>query len=420
MPVLSTPRARVALATAAAGALAVAALALTTLRSSGEAAGPGVPREAGATVARDPERPDAARPMGTFAPDACTECHRGLHPELVRAHESGPHAKTATCAECHGTNHASIFSRDGEVSSATCGRCHAARYEEFRRSRHGTLLKGGAIADTLRAHATTVGGCQSANGCHDVQRQNADGSVGKCASCHPGHAFEKGHASDPAICARCHSGPDHPQWEAWSHDKHGVLWRQDPASGLAPSCATCHLPGGNHDDGLGLTASVVERDGQPKPTLVPTISKEKHAAARAAMVAVCARCHGARLTKQTLDAGDDARFDALMLCEEAARIVRDLDAEGLLVPKPSDRTENPVAGGALALGAKQIYDENSSRAERLFYDMFMFEFPNLWRAAYHTDPNLIRWTVRERLKSALIEIRSEAERLRSGVRVPPK
>ena len=345
---------------------------------------------------------------------ACVDCHRGLHAELVRAHETGPHAGTATCVDCHGADHAVIFSTKGEVSSARCGSCHAARYGEFQRSKHGKLLKGGTVAETLRAHASVVGGCSATTGCHDVQRQNADGSVGRCASCHPGHAFARGDASDPALCARCHSGPDHPQTEAWKNDKHGALWHRAPGAGLAPSCATCHMRKGSHEDGVGLTVAVLERAGQPKPTLVPTMAKAAFDEARAAMVAVCASCHGKRLAKAVLAAGDEARWDALLLCEEAAGIVRDLDREGLLVPAPKDRPKNPVSDGGLVLGGKQIYDEGSSRAERLFYDMFMFDWPALWRACYHTDPDVVRWTLRERLKTDLVEIRAEAERLRGA------
>jgi hydroxylamine dehydrogenase len=406
-------RARWVLAALRAAGVAMAALGAACDRGQGPepAAGPGA-------AGRPPAPPAAASvaELKETGPQTCVACHRGLHPELVRAHEAGPHGAKVACADCHGTDHALMFSTKGEVSSAKCGSCHAARYEEFRKSRHGHLLKGGAMTDTLRAHATAVGGCGSTNGCHDVQRQNADGSVGRCASCHPSHAATRGEAGNPAICARCHSGPDHPQWEAWSADKHGVLWRRDPTSGLAPSCATCHMPGASHDDGQGITVSVVERTGQPSPTLVTTMPRDAAVAARTAMLAVCARCHGTRLSRTTLEQADDARFDALMMCEEAAGIVRGLDAERLLVPAPKDRPKNPVSDGGLVLGGKQIYDEHASRAERLFYDMFMFDWPALWRACYHTDPNLVRWTARERLKTDLIEIRAEAERLRAAKR----
>ncbi len=404
--------ARIAIAV---GALSIGVGVAVVACGDSPAKGPSKPSDAAPAAPPLPGAgPTPPGPSVGARPDACADCHRTLHPDLVRAHEAGPHAGKATCAECHGTDHAAIFSTDGEVSSAKCGTCHAARYAEFRRSRHGKLLRQGAMAETLVAHATAVGGCQATNGCHDVQRQNADGSIGRCASCHASHAARPGVAADPAICARCHSGPDHPQTAAWSNDKHGVLWRQDPSSGIAPSCATCHMPGKTHDDGIGITPSVVARPGRREPTLVPALSVEAHDAARAAMVSVCAKCHGVRLSKATLDAADEARLDALLLCEEAAQIVRDLDSEGLLVPAPKDRPKNPVSDGGLVLGGKQIYDERSSRAERLFYDMFMFEFPGLWKAAYHTDPNLIRWTEREKLKSSLIELRAEAERLRTA------
>lgn len=401
---------------------AVAAVGLVVCacgRSEGTPARPAPPP---ATTPAAPTAPPSRADPGAAptAATACVDCHRTLHPELVRASETGPHAGKASCVDCHGADHATIFSTDGQVSSARCGGCHPARYSEFQRSKHGKLLRQGAMAPTLVAHATAVGGCQATTGCHDVQRQNADGSVGRCASCHSSHAARAGVASDPAICARCHDGPDHPQTRAWRGDKHGVLWAQSPAAGVAPSCATCHMPGKTHDDAAGIAPGPVARSDRRAPTLVPVASREAHDTARAAMVAVCSGCHGARLAQATLRAADDTRIDALLLCEEAAQIVRDLDAEGLLVPAPGDRPKNPASDGGLVLGGRQIYDEGSSRAERLFYDLFMFEFPGLWKAAYHTDPDLVRWTARERMKTSLIELRAEAARLRAAAPAPKR
>ncbi|MCC7139945.1 MAG: hypothetical protein IT460_16100 [Planctomycetes bacterium] len=395
--------------------LAVALLALAACGERDPAAPP--PAAAPATSGGPAARPAPPAPGAAGAQD-CASCHERLHPSLQAAHRAGPH-RGLRCEDCHGADHDRIFSTDGQVSSATCGRCHEKAYAGFRRSRHGRLLKEGKADAALRAHPAPVGSCNAVNGCHAVQRENADGSVGACAACHAAHAAAPHVARDPAVCARCHRGPDHLQWETWAADKHGVLWRQQPGAGVAPACADCHLPGGDHDDGRGLTRSVVARHGAPPTTLLEPLSRAEHDAARAAMVAVCTACHGKRLAEATLASADDARADALALCEEAAEIVRGLDADGLLSPRPKDRTDNPVAGGALVLGGKQIFDETSSRAERLFYELWMFDFPGLWRAAYHTDPDLVRWTARERLKTHLIELRAEAARLRAAA-PPPK
>ena len=52
----------------------------------------------------------------------------------------------------------------------------------------------------------------------------ADGSVGKCDSCHTRHTFSAAEAEEPEACGTCHMGPDHEQIDMWQKSKHGVVY----------------------------------------------------------------------------------------------------------------------------------------------------------------------------------------------------
>ena len=45
--------------------------------------------------------------------------------------------------------------------------------------------------------------------------------------------------------------------------------------------------------------------------------------------------------------------------------------------------------------------------------MVMFDFPYMWRGAYHNLPELMTWHANEKLKGDLFFIRNEAYRLRN-------
>ena len=60
--------------------------------------------------------------------------------------------------------------------------------------------------------------------CHNIGIVAADGSVGKCDSCHTRHVFSAEEANEPAACGTCHMGPDHEQIDMWEKSKHGVVY----------------------------------------------------------------------------------------------------------------------------------------------------------------------------------------------------
>ncbi len=93
-----------------------------------------------------------------------------------------------------------------------------------------------------------------------------DGGVGNCNACHTRHGFSTAEAREPAACANCHLGPDHPDIEVFDSSVHGHIFathkaeynfatdKQIPGKTIVgPTCFTCHMSGIN---GLKATHNI--------------------------------------------------------------------------------------------------------------------------------------------------------------------
>jgi hypothetical protein len=101
------------------------------------------------------------------------------------------------------------------------------------------------------------------------------------------------------------------------------------------------------------------------------------------------------------------------MLDEAAAIVEALDRDGLLDPAPATREKNPVKGFALRLGGAQIFDQTMSEPERIYYEMHLHDYPRLYRASYHTDPERVTWYLHDQLKLNLDRLRAVDRELRA-------
>jgi hypothetical protein len=306
------------------------------------------------------------------------------------------------------------------VEVDACARCHAKAAREHRASRHGMGLHSGwgctrALPGRPRdecafchreGDAAPKSGSQCAlflkqtpevaeggcNACHRIESS--------CATCHSSHATDLAVARDPRICARCHMGPDHPQWEAWETSMHGAM-RSAAGERLGPSCQACHMAAGSHDVSRGIATTFA---GTPLPA--PEAARR-----RDEMVAVCARCHAPAFARRELTRDDAVRDQARGIVAEAEAIVRDLADHGLLDPMPADRPPHPQQGARLVTDAQMLY-EDTSRVERLFFELKSFDFAKTFKGAYHQSPDYLHWHGVAAMKMRLTDIRAEASRLR--------
>jgi len=358
-------------------------------------------------------------PSFVLAEQACLDCHTRETPAAVRQWQQSAHAPAAVgCEDCHGTDHDRMLTGKATVTAETCGKCHETALAEHRGSRHGQGLHSGwgctrnmpdrkqtecafchqegsslPVSTVHCARFLKQSGEMRQNGCNRCHMVENG-----CGSCHSNHMTDLALVRDPQVCAKCHMGPDHPQWEMWSTSQHGQVFKvRGPDNG--PDCQGCHLPQGGHDVSVGITVSPA---GKPHPD----------SGQREAMLEVCVRCHARDFAARELERGDGIRQQAQALVDEARQIIEDLDDRGLLQPGPGARPPHPLRGQTLVLDGQMLY-EDISHIERLFFKMQKYDFAKTWKGAYHQSPDYTHWYGNAELKMDLADIRSEAERLRS-------
>ncbi len=221
----------------------------------------------------------------------CLDCHRQATPAAVRQWEKSAHAGKVGCGDCHLGELDDILAGEARVTAETCGRCHPQALQQHRASRHGKGLQSGwgctrnlgkrpasecrvchqqgsSLPETPVACARFLQqspemGALGCNRCHEVETS--------CGSCHSSHGTDLAIVRNPNVCAKCHMGPDHPQWEMWQTSQHGTLYVSAGPS-VGPGCQSCHLPHGGHDVSQGLTMTP---GGVPYPPELQAQGRER-------------------------------------------------------------------------------------------------------------------------------------------------
>lgn len=357
--------------------------------------------------------------FGHAGADECLDCHRDKTPGAVTFWEQSAHAPAVGCTACHGDDHKQIEAGEAKVDSKVCGRCHATALQQHENSRHGMGLHSGwgctrklpnrPQSECLFCHeeGSTLPisevecsrflkqspemGALGCNRCHEVESS--------CATCHTNHATDLQIARDPAICSKCHMGPDHPQWEMWQTSQHGILFNSATPE-LGVTCQGCHMPGGSHNVSTGLTMTPGTK---PYP-------KDEQKIQRTKMLEVCIRCHSKKFAEQELTVGDAIREQSRALVKEAENIIWDLADRGLLDPMPANRPPHPLRGTTLVTDGQMLY-EDTSHIERLFFKMQKYSLAKTIKGAYHQNPAYTHWYGNAELKMDLVDIKAEARRL---------
>lgn len=302
---------------------------------------------------------------------SCEECHQKTTPRIYQEHMAGVHGKMEIgCADCHGRDH-QRFSLVTALSA--CKGCHAKEAEEFLASSHGRSWESMQASARYRKQPEVVQrqGCEA---CHRIGYGENDG---RCDFCHTKHVFSKTEAAAPQSCYTCHMGPDHPQMEAYRQSGHHFT----PAT-----CASCHFPG-THDVNKNLNRLGSEY-----------IGKE------------CAKCHDQAFNRQWMDGAALLEEQGKQLLAVGRRIIEQLNDKGLLYPDPRGREPNPVEGRVLVLGGHQLY-EDTSRAEKLYFEMQKYLQVHLAQGAYHQDFKMAAYQGLIPLQRHLAELQAEAQLL---------
>ncbi len=214
--------------------------------------------------------------------------------------------------------------------------------------------------------------------------------LARCVECHSRHRFSAAEATRPEACAKCHMGPDHPQYEAFMTSKHGWVYKNDGAypHGQGPSCTTCHM---------GQKAS----DGHTVHTSTPSLAwnykkgTPEFGKARELMVEQCKPCHAPTRAARFLEQADiSAKEVPARILSRAQELLDRLYRSGRLSP-PS----NPFLGEAAGFLPTFFHatpwgwgEEAPSPAERLFWDLWR-EYALLAQetGAFHFNPAYWNW-----------------------------
>lgn len=394
-----------------------------------------------------------------LAAQECVDCHRGVTPGAVADWELSAHAENGvSCAVCHGGEHTTA----DDVAAAelptidTCAACHGARADEFRAGKHALAWTAmNAMPTTHALPMALVEGMKGCGGCHklgvkseaEVAALREAGSVyghASCNACHTRHLFSVEEARQPQACQTCHMGFDHPQWEMYSSSKHGVryLLQQNGVLGeeaAAPTCQTCHMPGGDHEvrtpwgflavrlplpedatwraDQVTILQALGVLDPQGEPTArleavkaadLARLTREDFDRERERIVAVCGDCHNEQLARAELAKGDDMIRRADHLLAEAIREVAALYADGVL--------EKPE-GYAYAFPDLLAFQDAPTPIEQRLFEMHLKHRMRAFQGAFHMNPDYAFWYGWSEMVRDLAEIREKAAELRRDAAV---
>ena len=322
----------------------------------------------------------------------CLACHQKETRGIFQAWVNSKHAKAGVdCITCH-TNHEKAKAKKSVVEPEACAKCHKEKFGQFREGRHAISWNGikdhpqyQALSDPLKKAF-----CER---CHNVQY--------KCNSCHTSHAFNPEEAKEPEACKKCHSGLAGPHDEMYASSLHGTIYSTNKNLTRAPTCVSCHMPKGTHNVSFGI---VYDSWGNPVDKEGNSFSKEMQEEVRQEMVKeVCLQCHIKPLTLERFELADQVKQRAQTLLQEAEKVIRELEQEGLL-PK------------GVTLGRNQLY-QGTSRIEAIYYRMSQFQNVYTWKGAYHFSADFAHWYGWAHLQMSLIEIKEEARKLRELNRI---
>ncbi|MEM9645991.1 MAG: cytochrome c3 family protein [Planctomycetota bacterium] len=243
------------------------------------------------TVDQGKRRPESGVGGVTdFEPDAPSD--KLTDPKVKADWLSSAHARAlVNCSDCHGGSEQqeSASDRKGEsdwsdsVAMDRCDACHEKQVATFVRGRHGMRMDHGRLTLPLSPMRPEMARLKMHAG---KSHQELD-----CSACHAGHRFDTAFAAMQA-CVGCHAD-EHSL--AYASSSHAQLWEMELSgqgeAGTGVSCATCHLPRMDGDDGTWVNH---DQNAGLRPN--ETMARD-----------VCANCHG---LEYSLSALADAELSA--------------------------------------------------------------------------------------------------------------
>ncbi|MBF0283753.1 MAG: hydroxylamine oxidoreductase [Magnetococcales bacterium] len=363
-------------------------------------------------------RPESEAVEGVFQGEACLECHAGVTPGLVKDWRASRHAQVeppVLCPACHGDDHQKLTF----PTPQTCGTCHPQRLAQVEEEKqygfpsHALAME--RVVDAKHFADKPKAEVASCLQCHSVAT--------KCDSCHTRHRFDPAEARRPEACLTCHSGPPHPDDEAYFASAHGRKYQKEGAlwdwskplrkgNYATPTCAYCHMKDGNHQ----VADKAVWKFGirEINPTTAENEIKRKR------WRETCADCHPPEVAPEFFRALDQERATAWGKLNTVERLLKSLRGDGLLRPSARERPPYPMDWMARLFPRERIgFFEGQASAfynvgalERDYFEMWYFDNLGAYKGMAHGAGEMSQ-RFHQRMDAAAQSLGAAAERLRS-------
>ncbi|MBF0348066.1 MAG: hydroxylamine oxidoreductase [Magnetococcales bacterium] len=368
----------------------------------------------------DPGRyhqPETGPVEGMFTGAECVECHTALTPGIVKDWRASRHARVdppVQCPACHGEDHQKLTF----PTPQTCGTCHPQRLAQMEEEKkygfpsHALAME--RVVDSKQFADKPKAETLSCLQCHSVAT--------KCDSCHTRHRFDPAEARRPEACITCHSGPPHPDDEAYFSSPHGMRHTKDhktwdwnkplrPGNYPVPGCAYCHMRHGNHQ----VADKGVWKFGirQINPGTAENRIKRKR------WFETCADCHPPDVAFNFFRDLDRERTRAWARLYAVERLLKELRSDGLLRPAAKDRPPDkldllarwwPRARIGFYEGQASAF-YNVGDIERDYFEMWYFSNTGAFKGMAHGAVTMSQ-RFHDRLRVEEEAITQRAQRLR--------
>jgi hydroxylamine dehydrogenase len=343
-----------------------------------------------------------------------------------------------SCIDCHvgvGRAEASHRSELRMPDGAACGQCHLQQFAE-RESERDTInwpqkqWPPGRPSHALsyRANVETAiwAGMQErevAEGCTQCHTtQNT------CNQCHTRHEFSAAEARRPEVCANCHNGVDHNEYENYLLSRHGILFQanehhwdwnvrlQDAyAHGQKfPTCQTCHMEfEGTYSHNM---VQKVRWGFAPMKSIADNLGHPWFEERKESWLGTCKQCHSESFATAWFQMIDKGTSSGVGLVEEARAIMTRLHQDKLLLGQTSNRPAPPrpdkdEPGGFFGLFWSK--GNNPTRIDVEFAEMWEQHLMRHFKGLAHVNPGGFTYTDGwSKLIRSLARIRDEDTRLR--------
>jgi hydroxylamine dehydrogenase len=399
--------------------------------------------------------------LALAAKEPCITCHNDISPGQVADWESSKHSKEdVTCSVCHGEGHKGA--KDAHLAQLpdeqVCAECHEEQFDQFTKGKHNFgWTSMNALPVTHVEPDELMEGGRGCGGCHNMgikskaqKKEQRDKGYryqnNSCDECHTRHSFSVKEALDPKACQQCHMGYDHPQWEMWSSSKHGARYavkEKDklPKNAAAPTCQSCHLPDGNHENhtawgflgvrlplpedkqwaadrvtilkALGVLSPVT---GEPTGRLevvkaadLARLTEEAWQTEREKMINRCKQCHSEEYAREQLAMGDSIMQKADRLMAEGIETVAALYKDGIIKKPENYAFAYPDFLYFMKTGGSYI--------DQVLFQMYMKHRMRAYQAFFHVNPDYAYWYGWAMMVKDLDEIKELAKTMRTTAKM---